>query len=149
MTAPRSSGQAVLELAVALFSLVLVVVGVLAAGLLSRAGSQAMVEAQLSVLGSGASVQAGEAPALAGIAGAMAPDEAGREALQDLAGAAGADSGLGRLVGGLGGGMGSDGMRVARARVVAQLPPAAKPLLGLEEGQPVVEEVWMPPTGGL
>ena len=168
-----SPGQAVLELAVGLFALLLVLVGILSVGLLSRADSDAMVAAQREALeksasGTGAGAfdpvsdvlpgpdgrmltpddepQRGSLARARRIAAAATP-EGGREALAAAAVAGGASTALADFA--AGGGAAAFGFRSGSSEETVALPPAARPLLGIGPEATVAQEVWMPATGGL
>lgn len=165
-------GQAVLELAVGLFALLIVLVGILSVGLLSRADSDAMVAAQRQALEKSASgtgtgafdpvsdvlpgpdgriltpddePQRGSLARARRIAAAATP-EGGREALAAAALSGGAATALADFA--AGGGTPAFGFGRGSAGETVALPPASGPLLGIGPEATVAQEVWMPATGG-
>lgn len=171
MKAPLS-GQAVLELAVALLAILLVVVGIVSVGLLSNADMRAMVAAQSEALEkaeSGAAtsfspvsdvsagpdgrfltpddvVEHGSSVSARRIAAVVSPGEEGIAAVAHAGTALGSDS-LSAVAAGAA--APAFGFRSGTGEEAVSLPPAADPLLGIKPEQTVRESVWFPGSGGL
>lgn len=166
------SGQAVLELAVALFAIVAVLVGALSFGVISKAEVASMVEAQRNALENSSSAFSPVADVSPGADGIpLTPDDAAvRGSLAKTrfiasfalpsASKLGATSRSGDIAaagsafydlaaGASGSATPAFGFARGEAAAEALLPPAAKPLLGLEEVHEVREEVWAVKPGGL
>lgn len=167
------AGQAMVEFVVGLIALLLVAVGVLSVAALVRADTDAFAEAQEEA------VRRSMGNATADSFSPVEDVDAGPDGLpltKDDAPVRGSLGGVRRIAshtrpadgswpqrpdgsepghdavasfarGGEGDALFS--MRVGRGEATAELPPAARPLLGLGETATLRNEVWLPQTGGL
>lgn len=168
----RRSGQAMVEFVVGLVALLAVAVGILSVAALVRADTESFEAAQEEAVRRG--MGNGTPQSFSPVAD-VAPGPDGLPLTKDDAPVAGSLGSARRIaaraesaggparrpdggplrhdaVAGFGAGASGDAlfsMRRGRGEATAELPPAAKPLFGLEPVATLRNEVWLPQTGGV